>query len=310
MSEIPTRVYIGRLPRGAEEKDVDKKFKEFGTIREITLKNGFAFVDYKDHRDAKDAVRDCHDQKFLGERIICEIAKGGRRNRDDFRDDRRDDRGRDDNRRKDNSRFGPTQRTKYRVIVENLDASTSWQDLKDYMRKVGEVSYADAHKKRVGEGVVEFSNYDDMKAVIRKLDETELKGRKIYLKEDKDSDRDRDRGRDSDRDSRRGRHRSRSHERRSRSLSRSRSPDAQRRRSRRDDDDDVEKDSKKKSSHRRRDDDEEEERKNRHSSTEDKSSRKTPPPKKEDEMNGKNAEKEDNEEFTQNESPMRDHELE
>ncbi len=31
------------------------------------------------------------------------------------------------------------------------------QDLKDYMRKAGEVTYADAHKTRRNEGCVEFA---------------------------------------------------------------------------------------------------------------------------------------------------------
>ena len=49
-------------------------------------------------------------------------------------------------------------RTNYRLIVENLSSSVSWQDLKDYMRKAGEVNYADAHKNRQNEGVIEFTS--------------------------------------------------------------------------------------------------------------------------------------------------------
>ena len=49
-------------------------------------------------------------------------------------------------------------RTNYRLIVENLSSSVSWQDLKDYMRKAGEVNYADAHKNRQNEGIIEFTS--------------------------------------------------------------------------------------------------------------------------------------------------------
>ncbi|CAG8531576.1 1106_t:CDS:2 [Acaulospora colombiana] len=67
------------------------------------------------------------------------------------------------------------------------------------MRKAGEVTFADCHKDRDGEGVVEFSSYEDMKNAIRKLDDTELKGKRIILREapDNDTDRDRDRRRRS-----------------------------------------------------------------------------------------------------------------
>ena len=38
------RVFLGRLPRDARERDVEKFFRGFGRIREINLKNGFGFV--------------------------------------------------------------------------------------------------------------------------------------------------------------------------------------------------------------------------------------------------------------------------
>jgi hypothetical protein len=33
-----------------------------------------------------------------------------------------------------------------------------FQDLKDFMRQAGEVTFADAHKEQKGEGVVEFAS--------------------------------------------------------------------------------------------------------------------------------------------------------
>ncbi|CAJ0905906.1 9268_t:CDS:2, partial [Entrophospora sp. SA101] len=94
----------------------------------------------------------------------------------------RDDRRRDDRGDRDRGRFAPPQRNPhYRLIVENLSSSCSWQilhiglgcvslppipnapngyliqhknvmDLKDLMRKAGEVTFADCHKDRHGEG--------------------------------------------------------------------------------------------------------------------------------------------------------------
>jgi arginine/serine-rich splicing factor 4/5/6 len=90
------------------------------------------------------------------------------------------------------------------------------KDLKDLMRKAGDVTFADCHKDREGEGVVEFSSYEDMKAALRKFDDTELKGKHIILREAPDNDTERDRR------GRRSRSRSRSLRRVSRrSLSRS-----------------------------------------------------------------------------------------
>jgi len=238
---MATRVYIGRLARDARERDVEKLFRNYGTIREIKLMNGFGFVEFRDHRDADDVVYAFNGKSFMGEKLIVEYARGERRRRD--RDDRRDrdrddrrdrDRDRDDRRRDDRdrdrgSRFAPPQRNpQYRLIVENLSSSCSWQDLKDLMRKAGEVTFADCHKDRDGEGVVEFSSYEDMKNAIRKLDDTELKGKRIILREAPDNDTDHDRDRDR---RRRSRSRSRSPRRSSR-RSPSRSPRRSSRRSR------------------------------------------------------------------------------
>ena len=42
--------------------------------------------------------------------------------------------------------------------MENLSSHVSWQDLKDYLRQAGEVTYVDAHKPRRNEGCVEFAS--------------------------------------------------------------------------------------------------------------------------------------------------------
>jgi arginine/serine-rich splicing factor 4/5/6 len=39
-----TRVFIGRLPNRASERDVEHFFRGYGRIREVTLKQGYGFV--------------------------------------------------------------------------------------------------------------------------------------------------------------------------------------------------------------------------------------------------------------------------
>ncbi|XP_035668903.1 serine/arginine-rich splicing factor 6-like isoform X2 [Branchiostoma floridae] len=78
-------------------------------------------------------------------------------------------------------RYGPPARTNYRLIVEKLSSRCSWQDLKDYVRQAGEVTFADVHKQNRNEGIVDFATYRDMENARRKLDGTEIYGRKIKL---------------------------------------------------------------------------------------------------------------------------------
>ncbi|CAH1755908.1 13108_t:CDS:2 [Entrophospora sp. SA101] len=158
---MATRIYIGRLSRDARERDVEKLFRGYGSIREIKLMNGFGFVEFRDHRDADDVVYAFNGKSFMGE-------KGERRRHD--RDDHDRDRG----------RFAPPQRNpQCRLIVENLSSSCSWQDLKDLMRKAGEVTFADCHKDRI-----------------------ELKGKRIILHEASNNDSDHNYDRDYRRRSR------------------------------------------------------------------------------------------------------------
>lgn len=53
------------------------------------------------------------------------------------------------------------------------------------MRQAGEVTYADAHKRERNMGIVDFASHSDMKAALEKLDNQELHGRRIKLREDK-----------------------------------------------------------------------------------------------------------------------------
>lgn len=41
---VGSRVYVGGLPYGCREKDLEKFFKGYGRIRDILLKNGYGFV--------------------------------------------------------------------------------------------------------------------------------------------------------------------------------------------------------------------------------------------------------------------------
>uniref|UniRef100_A0A3Q3APJ1 Serine and arginine rich splicing factor 4 n=1 Tax=Kryptolebias marmoratus TaxID=37003 RepID=A0A3Q3APJ1_KRYMA len=204
-----SRVYIGRLSYRAREKDVERFFKGYGKILEVDLKNGYGFVEFDDPRDADDAVYDLNGKDLCGERVVVEHTKGPRRDGGGY------------GRWAGRDRYGPPVRTDYRLIVENLSSRCSWQDLKDYMRQAGEVTYADTHKGRKNEGVIEFRQYSDMKRALEKLDGTEVNGRKIRLIEDRPGARRRrsySRSHSSKKESSRSRSRSGS---RSRSRSRS-----------------------------------------------------------------------------------------
>mmetsp|Transcript_20553 Transcript_20553/g.30327 ORF Transcript_20553/g.30327 Transcript_20553/m.30327 type:complete len:378 (-) Transcript_20553:802-1935(-) len=76
------------------------------------------------------------------------------------------------------------------IFVGNLSYKTSWQNLKDHMRKVGNVDKAtiiqgsDGRSK--GCGIVVFQDARDAQRSVRELAESELDGRTIFISEDRD----------------------------------------------------------------------------------------------------------------------------
>ncbi|KAK7133007.1 hypothetical protein R3I94_015034 [Phoxinus phoxinus] len=242
------RIFIGRLNPSAREKDVERFFKGYGRIRDIDLKRGFGFVEFDDPRDAEDAVYELDGKELCNERVTIEHARvrlrGGRGGRGGGggggggggsgggggRFPGRYSRGSQDSRRNP-----PPMRTENRLIVENLSSRVSWQDLKDFMRQAGEVTFADAHRPKLNEGVVEFASHNDLKNAMEKLSGKEINGRKIKLVEasrkksrtrSRSSNSSRSRSRSRGRSASRSRSRSRSHSPKSHNHSRSRSRSA------------------------------------------------------------------------------------
>lgn len=173
-----SRIFVGNLPMDVKEREIEDIFYKYGKVRSIDLKTparppAFAFVTFEDSRDADDAVYGRHGYEFDGAKLRVEHCKERGRDRDRDRGRDRDrDYDRRDRDRNDRGRGGGGRRSEFRVNISGLPRSASWQDLKDFMRKAGDVIYADVDHR--GDGVVEFSNEDDMENAIKKLDDTEF----------------------------------------------------------------------------------------------------------------------------------------
>lgn len=76
------------------------------------------------------------------------------------------------------------------VYVGNLSWETSWQDLKDHMATIGDVEYCDLLYKwdgwSSGAGLVRFKDQSDAEKAVAEMTDTELGGRKIFVREDRE----------------------------------------------------------------------------------------------------------------------------
>ncbi|MCP9259268.1 hypothetical protein DINM_002226 [Dirofilaria immitis] len=168
------RVFVGNLPSDVKQRDLEDIFYRYGRINFIDIKFTrdvpFAFIEFDDPRDARDAVHGRDGYDFDGCRIRVELTRGvgprGPGGRPLYGPDPRSPR-----------RGPPPRRIGHRVIISGLPDTGSWQDLKDHMRDAGEICYADVF--RDGTGVVEYTNYEDMKYALRKLDDTKFKSHEV-----------------------------------------------------------------------------------------------------------------------------------
>ena len=77
-----------------------------------------------------------------------------------------------------------------RVYVGNLSWGTSWQDLKDHFRPCGSVVHAKIMEEPGGRskgcGIVEFESPEEAVAAIEQLNDSDLDGRPIQGREDRE----------------------------------------------------------------------------------------------------------------------------
>ena len=206
------RVYFGRLPESLSQDDFEKMLSEHGKARNIEWKSGYAYVDYKHGSDASKTVQNLNGKEIGGNNILVELARngaGGYAVAGAFAT---------------RSFARPPQprpiRTPHRVRIENLSSRTRWMELKELLSLAGEVTFADTHKRKTGEGIVEFATRSDMEEAIKTFHNTSFYGKSIKLYDESP------RGRSRSPGGQKSRSHSRHHssERRRRSRSKSSSP--------------------------------------------------------------------------------------
>jgi len=106
----------------------------------------------------------------MGTNIVVEFAKESRPRRDNFDGDR--------------GSHGPPRSRRppgIRLIVSGISRDTSWQDLKDFGREAGSVSFADIDRDFPGNGILEYLNRDDADRAVKDLDGKDLRGRPVRV---------------------------------------------------------------------------------------------------------------------------------
>lgn len=161
------RVYVGNLPWSVKWQELKDHMRAAGEVeRAVVLESngrskGCGIVTYATEEEAQRAIEMLNDSELEGRKIFV-------------REDRED----------------KPIHTGTRVFVGNLSYRVKWQDLKDHMKQAGNVVHADVLMEGPGRsrgcGMVEYATEDEAKLAIATLHDTELEGRKIFVREDRE----------------------------------------------------------------------------------------------------------------------------
>ncbi|RXW22332.1 hypothetical protein EST38_g3531 [Candolleomyces aberdarensis] len=175
------RLYLGRLPPDVRTEDVSKFFDGYGRIVDCRVMTGFGFVEFESYKDAEDALHNFNGKPFMGTNIVVEFAKESRPRREVYAlisifvyDET------------DIYISAPRSRRPpgHRIIVSGISRDTSWQDLKDFGRDAGSVSFADVDRDNAGQGILEYLSREDAERAIRDLDGKDLRGKVVRVELD------------------------------------------------------------------------------------------------------------------------------
>jgi len=171
------RVYIGNINYEVKEEELRGLFDQYGAITNISYKQGYAFIDFQDARDAQEAIAKMDGYSLAGRRMTVEHSKDASeiaarppRDRDDYRyrpahreDYRADTRGNfhggGGNSRNPNSSELATKN----LFVANIPDGLSEAEVQDHFSKYGKVLTVKflPQKSDTKAAFVDFDHVDD-----------------------------------------------------------------------------------------------------------------------------------------------------
>jgi len=176
-------VFVGNLSWTTAWQDLKDHMKQAGEVVHADVmaesngrSKGWGLVEFSSPQEAMNAIQTLNNTELDGRSISV-------------REDRESGTGNNNANRKQNRNQGNGQDC--RVYIGNLSWDTQWQDLKDHMRQLGgDVTRADIMTgpdgRSKGCGIVEFASSFDAHAAISQLNNSELQGRQILVREDRE----------------------------------------------------------------------------------------------------------------------------
>mmetsp|Transcript_22260 Transcript_22260/g.31330 ORF Transcript_22260/g.31330 Transcript_22260/m.31330 type:complete len:342 (-) Transcript_22260:693-1718(-) len=206
-SDPNCRVYVGNLSWEVTWRELKNHMKTAGC--EVTRADvlasqdgsskGCGIVEFQSEEDAKQAVATLNNTELMGRQIFLredreDASSGGYYTQQpssgggggSYNASAGNGGGGGNHR----SQSGDPDAKNRRVYVGNLSWEVAWQDLKDHMRSAGEVLFSEVMRESDGRskgcGIVEYATAEEALEATKTLTDTELKGRMIFVREDRE----------------------------------------------------------------------------------------------------------------------------
>ncbi|KAL4151435.1 hypothetical protein PRNP1_008380 [Phytophthora ramorum] len=172
VAAVGCRVYVGNLSWSVKWQDLKDHMQAAGPVELATVlewngrSKGCGVVTYATEEAVQNAIDTLNDSELGGRKIFV----------------------REDRETQPIAAVKP--KRGFRVYVGNLSWNVKWQELKDHMKKAGTVVHADVLEESNGRskgcGLVEYATQDEANKAIAELNNSELEGRLIFVREDRE----------------------------------------------------------------------------------------------------------------------------
>jgi len=197
-----TSVFFGNLPWSTSWQDLKDHIKEAGfepgyvdVIRDkkTRLSKGFGLANFSNSKDALACIAKLNNSDIDGRSIYVKLDRPPPAKRKPGVGINRKTMGskQEGGGRTEGEQLKAPKATSDRVFVGNLAWSVTWSALVNHMKKAGEVVYAEiltgVRDRSMGCALVAYKTKDQAQEALNMLSDTEIDGRKIYVREDRES---------------------------------------------------------------------------------------------------------------------------
>eukprot|EP00915_Cephaloidophora_sp_WS-2016_P000156 GHVH01000245.1.p1 GENE.GHVH01000245.1~~GHVH01000245.1.p1 ORF type:complete len:244 (+),score=39.29 GHVH01000245.1:148-879(+) len=193
------KLFVSNLNFKVRDEDLEPIFAKFGPLKSCEVKmissgisRGYALVEFEEEKDAEGAIATLNDTEIMERpitvRLDMDISQRPRNNL------RNSPARKSPNPRPQSSEFSAKRRVipyGKQLFIGNLAFKTSWQDLKDEFRTIGDVQRAEVfttihngYRRSKGCGIVVMENEEDAKRCIELKDNSTLHDRQIVVRMD------------------------------------------------------------------------------------------------------------------------------